>query len=151
MEDHPLLQSDGRTDLIITEVKKGLCHLNGPWTNPERRNMRRVLYALGAFPEEQVEAVARALYEERYYEDDQYRFRLFAMGSTQDRDLSAPVVQITWGEILRFIHDRFRRYKRYKTQHQQWDDTGRELFRLAIYNRNDPEVFVETALERLGP
>src|SRR3989442_9723351 len=35
---------------IIGEVKTRTCNLNGPWTNPDRKNMERVLTAIGIFP-----------------------------------------------------------------------------------------------------
>ena len=38
-----------RTLVAIAEVKSGRCDLNGPWTNPRRRNMLRVLMAIGLF------------------------------------------------------------------------------------------------------
>ena len=86
MEDHPAFSpahnsaGDALMDVMITEIKKGRCCLNGPWTDPARHNMNRVLYAIGATPQDQVPLVASALYQQSYYVDDRCRFRLFALG-----------------------------------------------------------------------
>jgi hypothetical protein len=80
MDDHPSFNSKGKIDVLIAEVKLGMCDLNGPWTDPGREIMYRVLYAIGAFREEQIRLVAIALYGKQYFEDDLYRFRLFALG-----------------------------------------------------------------------
>ena len=149
MVDHDVFNRGGKIDLIIAEVKLGLCNLNGPWTNPERGNMRRVLYAIGAFNRNQIHQIARTLYENQYFEDDQYRFRLFTVGKTKNEELSNAVVQLTWDDILRFIHERFTAYKYYKAQHRQWDRTGQTLFRLVDQYHDKQDEFVETIIQTL--
>jgi len=48
---------------ILVEVKSSLCRINGPWTNPERSNMQRVIRRLGfANSEAQVEEIADSMY-----------------------------------------------------------------------------------------
>jgi hypothetical protein len=38
-------------DVVIVDVKTNQpCTLNGPWTNPDRRNVHRVLAAIGCLP-----------------------------------------------------------------------------------------------------
>ncbi len=129
MEDHPVFSSHSKIDLIICEIKTGLCALNGPWTKPERKNMNRVLYAVGAFPRELVPEVAKSLYQKQFFEDENYRVRLFAIGTTKNRDLSNSVTQLTWDQILTFIYERFRKYRDAKSQHIQWDITGQRLYK----------------------
>lgn len=150
MVDHPVFDSDGRIDLIIGEVKTGLCDLNGPWTDPDRQNMHRVLYAVGAFPEHRVPQVAHALYYDQVYEDDGYRVRLFAVGQRKNPRLSKAVVQLTWKEMLSFIHQRFTVYEDLKAQHEQWDPTGKTLFRKANGYRSQKSVFIVAVMRSMG-
>lgn len=149
MEDHPVFRSDGKIDIIIAEIKLGTCNLNGPWTNPERGNMQRVLYAIGAFQEAKIEPVTRALYGVQYYEDDLYRFRLFALGRTRNPQLQSSIVQLTWDDVLQFIFERFTRYETFKSQHRQWDTAGQRLFRQAIHHRGNPDEFIKIIKDSL--
>lgn len=128
MCDHQVFDSDSEIDLIIAEVKASECRLNGPWTEPKLENIQRVLYAIGAFPEEAVPTVAQALYEGKIYHDGQFRTRLMAIGSTTNPDLIDAAVQLTWNEILSFIYERISTYRRHKAQHEQWDPCGKWLY-----------------------
>ena len=63
------------------------------------------------------------------------------VGREHSEGLSADypgVVQLTWAEILAFIWDRLHRYRRQKTQVNQWDEQGRTIKRLA-----DTVVFLQ--------
>lgn len=152
MEDHPAFEPNNKIDLILAEVKLGRAELNGPWTDPQRMNMQRVLYALGAFPPNMVDAVGQALYNQKIFEDERYRCRLFAVGKEKNWFLQPEVVQLTWEEILKFIHERFTTYEKYKSQHQQWDATGRHLFKWAVSRqyRRDPDQYVSRIMGELS-
>jgi hypothetical protein len=141
MKDHDYFESIGKIDMVIAEVKLGRCNLNGPWTKPERLNMQRVLYAIGAFEENRINDIAQKLYNEQYFEDDVFRFRLFAIGRYKNQDLKNPVVQITWEEIANFIYERFNDYHLFKTQHNQWPDIAKYLFDLAVFRDLDTDMF----------
>lgn len=80
MEDAEPFRELTKPLLFIAEVKVGKCHLNGPWTRPERENMERVLNALGAFPPKEVPRAAQALYEENRYECADFLMHMFALG-----------------------------------------------------------------------
>ena len=149
MEDHPVFDSTGKIDLIICEVKSGLCALNGPWTDPERMNIHRVLIAIGAIPEKQVLEAADALYCDQFLENEIHRVRLFSIGTRKNRDLSESVAQLTWEEILAFIYERFKKYRYEKAQHDQWDSTGKQLFR-KMERHHTADEFVSDVLEELG-
>ena len=138
MEDHPVFDSTGKIDLIICEVKSGLCALNGPWTDPERMNIHRVLIAIGAIPEKQVLEAADALYRDQFLENEIHRV-----------SLSESVAQLTWEEILAFIYERFKKYRYEKAQHDQWDSTGKQLFR-KMERHHTADEFVSDVLEELG-
>ena len=49
------------------------------------------------------------------------------------------VPQISWNEILSFIHLRFQSYRQQKSAHVQWDDCGKLLWDLALKNRKIEE------------
>lgn len=147
MADHAVFDSSGKIDLILAEAKQGRCQLNGPWTDSDKRNMHRVLHAVGAFPLEDADRVADALYREKQYEDDQYRVRLFAIGRQKNTDSSYEnVAQLTWQEVLEFIFDRFNEYRGYKNQHRQWDRSGQRLFTQAIRFRHNRTGFSDAIL-----
>src|SRR5690606_29288568 len=125
MKDDSRFTAVGETTLIaLVEVKAGAMRLNGPWTNKERNNMRRVLSAIGPLPHEETGLAARSLYKIGSYQSQLYQVMLICIGSRVSEDLtqSHPAVpQITWREILCFIYDRFRAYRNEKRSHGQWD------------------------------
>ncbi|MEI7988650.1 MAG: hypothetical protein WCI88_06395 [Chloroflexota bacterium] len=131
MKDHPIFDSDKKIDIILAEVKHEQCRLNGPWTDPQSKNMHRVLYALGAFPFDQVAEIADSLYRNGVYQNDLYRVRLFAVGKTTNPEICPTAVQLLWDDILSFIFDRFHEYHIQKAQHEQWNIIGGSLYNLA--------------------
>ncbi len=155
MADHPAFSpalnttGDALIDVMIAEIKKGRCCLNGPWTDPARHNMNRVLYAIGATPEDRVPIVATALFDQNYFADDQYRFRFFALGRETNWTIRPEVVQITWREVLEWIYERLHKYWRIKAQHEQWDDLGKELYRVMQAKHDNRDEFVDEQLARL--
>lgn len=150
MEDHHIFKSDGKINLIIAEIKRGRCKLNGPWTKRNRRNMQRVLQIIGAFPENQIDEAADSLYLRKFFENERYRCRLFTIGETKNIDPGYDnVIQITWYEILDFIFDRFTKYQRYKTQHRQWDEVGQTLFSLFSFYYDQKQEFIRTIFRNL--
>jgi hypothetical protein len=148
MKDHEVFQSSDLIDIVIAEVKKDLCRINGPWTNKPDENMHRVLYAIGAFKKDDVPKVAESLYNEGYYHDDNFRVRIFAIGSRKNSNLLPNVVQITWDEILGFIYDRFKKYQDIKADHSQWDWIGKFLYKTSTSLRNKDKFinFMKTSM-----
>jgi hypothetical protein len=149
MPDHPKLRCD-RLLLFIAEVKLDECRLNGPWTKPRRGNMQRVLSAVGVYSPPTVHVVAEALYSNYRFRDSHSEVRLYAVGDraeTLAKDRPG-VETLTWSEVFAFIHERFSVYRHVKAQHEQWDETGRQLFRLTA-DEPDPAHFVEVARSRL--
>lgn len=152
MEDHAAFQGLGeRPMLFVAEVKSRTCRLNGPWTRPEDRNMQRVLRAIGALPEAEVEVAADALYRTDRYDGERYEVRLFALadqvgGFAEEHPNAIP---ITWEEALRFMFRRFQEYRLEKQAHDQWEGTGKELFRAYRASRQTEEAFVNDVRARL--
>lgn len=147
MPDHPIFDANGKIDIILAEVKKGVCDINLSWLDPNKKNMERILNIIGFISPEQVDEVAQTLYANSYYEDASYRFRLFAFADRTNATLGTNIHQITWTDVLLFIHDRFSSYWKYKTQHRQWDGTGKKLFSLTKTFK--PEKFVSYVLSNM--
>ena len=148
-----LALSSGLIDVIIAEVKSNQpCTLNGPWTLADRKNVHRVLAAIGCLPQECIDQAAHDIYRDGYHEGDGLRVRLVALGRDRNGDLekSHPrIIQLTWLPILHFIWDRFDKYRHQKKQVDQWGDQGLRLKRLADSCR-DVESFVDKAYVRMG-
>jgi hypothetical protein len=140
MKDDPIFLSNGsRMKVILAEVKTNTCNLNGPWTNPERQNMQRVLKAAGVFPREVLDEAAQALYSYGLYEDDSCTMTMFCIGKLENADLRRrfpDVPQVTWARVLDFVYDRFTYYRDQKCRNLQWDKTGRDLFTLVMNSHN---------------
>lgn len=120
--------------IILAEVKTGRCGLNGPWTNPKRQNMLRVLRAIGAFTEADSNVVAQGLYDEGLFVSELYRVSLLCLGGEQNPEIAQRypnISQILWPDILQFIHRRFRDYRLEKRSHSQWDPQGQDLWKAA--------------------
>jgi hypothetical protein len=131
-----------RSHVVIAEVKKGLCALNGPWTDRGRNNMLRLLMAIGLFPKSEAGVVAEHLYEKGFYESQLYRVTLVCIGKTNSIEVHRTfphVPQITWDEILDFIFRRFTRYREQKASHKQWDDGGKYLWDVFERCRNEAQ------------
>jgi hypothetical protein len=141
-------------DVVIAEVKTNQpCTLNGPWTNPDRQNVHRVLAALGCIPSESIASAANNLYETGVFQDGhRLRIRLVAVGFIQDqglRDRYPAVRQLIWDEVLTFMWERFRRYRRQKKDVDQWDCEGKKIKHLAAESQEVTD-FVAKAKERMG-
>ena len=145
MEDyHEFKKISSRPYIAIAEVKRGLCDLNGPWTQPKRRNIHRVLRAIGIVPLEDIDNVAAALYSDGVYESNSVYISLVSVGERPNNGLREkyPLVpQILWKDILAFIHQRFRKYRNVKTWHPNWDEDGHNLWDTFEQSRNDLGMF----------
>lgn len=131
-DDHHFTKIQNKSLVVIAEVKSGRCALNGPWTKPERRNMQRVLRAVGAFPEHECELVAESLYNKGQYISQLYHVTLLCFGREMNQEVRGhykKVPQILWPDVLSFIYRRFHEYRTQKVSHPQWDSHGQDLWR----------------------
>lgn len=128
-----LIVSDCQTfcNVIIAEVKKGECALNGPWTRPDDRNMHRILRAIGCFPRNKVDLVANDLYRAGRYQSKNVTCRLLAVGDKRGEIVIPGVPQILFTDMIRFIYRRFREYRDQKSSVGNWTEDGRILRELA--------------------
>lgn len=131
-DDTRIILAPDKIRIVLAEVKTGMCDLNDSWLNRNKNNMQQILYAIGSF--ENVVAVSEELYEHGWYENNNFVFSLFCLGqrTNQTHINKLPrVPQLTWDEVLFFIHERFRHYEDQKCSHEQWDETGHTLWDLA--------------------
>ena len=131
VDDEPFVQFKDRPYIIIAEVKRSMCSLNGPWTKPEKENLQRVLRAIGAFPENQVEIAAKDIYTSGVFSNAAYHLTLACFGETANSDIGKnfpDIPQILWDKVMTFIYNRFRKYPDQKASHGQWDEAGRDLW-----------------------
>jgi hypothetical protein len=148
-DEQGLALTRDRVDVVIAEVKRGPCALNGPWTAPGSQNVHRVLAAIGAIQPDRIDEAAASIYRAGIYQGDLgLRIRLVAIGRERSKELAADYPEVTqriWAELLSFIWGRFHTYRRQKTQVDQWDEEGRRLKRLADRSRDGAE-FIKRAL-----
>lgn len=153
MQDHSLFNPQQRQiSVFLVEVKTTECAINGPWKKRERRNLHRVLYAMGLLPVEKVEEAAHELYHTLKYEDEQMTIQFVAVGrEKQQKGTVKNAKQITWDEILRWIYERFNQYKDQKADHDQWEESGKKLYESAVKHfKKDAPVLFRTGKKALA-
>lgn len=135
MQDDPrVADCSSYSNIIIAEIKTGRCALNGPWTNPARKNMERVLRAIGCVDETGVQHTAECLYCNGVWQDKAVSVRLFAVGEQRAQLVIPERQQLIWSEIIQFLIERFRQYKQQKSSVGQWTPDGKKLRRFALNN-----------------
>lgn len=132
LEDDPAIVCDDKfVDVVITEVKRSQCALNGPWTRREDRNVDRVLKALGCFHPGQIEEAARHIYERGKFHSEMVSCRLLAIGE-RPGELAIPMEQqLLFPRIIAFTYARLTTFLRQKSSVSNWDPDGQQLRRFA--------------------
>lgn len=132
MQDDPkITQCNKLCNVIVTEVKKGQCALNGPWTNPEDLNIHRILNAIGCFPKSKINIAAKNLYKSGCYQCGDVSCQLVAIGDSSGNIVIPNVPQILFADIIEFIFRRFRNYQKQKASVGNWSIDGCKLKELA--------------------
>jgi hypothetical protein len=122
-------------NIIIAEIKKGKCRLNGPWTDPGHRNMERVLSSIGCVRQDEIALAAQSLYGAGKWSNHIATVRLFAVGErTNDYLVVGPEQQIVWTSVIKFCVGRLYEYRLQKASQGQWAQDGRRLSQLARRN-----------------
>ena len=129
MEDDPRVERCKTfANVILAEVKKGQCALNGPWTNRDDENMERVLRAVGCVNDGELPAAAAGLYDDGRWSNGLVTLRLFSVGEWKvPALLNGLEQQIEWREVMDFCITRFRAYERPKSDVGQWTEDGERL------------------------
>lgn len=153
MEDYLLFQKQEKyASVFFVEVKKDECDLNGPWTKRDKRNLQRVLNAIGLVPENNVEAASERLYENYRLNQNNISIRFAMIGKTpSSRRDWRDIPQLTWDKILLWMHSRYVDYEHQKANHKQWDSIGDKLYKTATQQyKDDPESFKRHWLRQAG-
>ena len=132
--DQRLGLSSDFDDVVIVEVTRNQCKLNGPWTDPDRQNVHRILAAIGCLRCESIPEAAQRVHKVGVAVFGDTRIRLVAVGRNESAELREQypnVLQLEWNEIIAFMWGRFREYRPQKQDVQQWDRAGGLLRRLA--------------------
>lgn len=152
-----LALSSDQIDVVIAEVKAGRCALNGPWTDPDKKNVHRVLAAVGCIPHDRINHAADEIYRTGVHEGgDGLRIRLVAIGREASDEVGSAypyVQQVIWRDLLSFIFHRHQKFRSQKRQTDHWDPTGRQLKTMATDGRITCETFVrrvQAAMEKHG-
>ena len=149
MEDDPLVaEANSYCNVVIAEVKRSICALNGPWTAKEEENIQRVLSAIGCVPRGKLHVAAEGLYESGLYESELLTIRLLACGDCKGL-LTPSVRQILFDQMLDFIYARFQEYRNQKSSVGNWTIDGQRLARLALSSR-DTLIFKRQARNMFG-
>lgn len=144
MEDAPIVsECSTLCNVIIAEVKRGQCALNGPWINPNDKNINRILRAIGCLDEHLIGDAAESLYNKGRYRDDYVTCRIFAFGDRKGELPIPSIHQILFSDVIKFIYSRFRKYSYQKASIGNWDNDGQQLKRLAERYRDLPEFEFE--------
>jgi hypothetical protein len=151
-DDARLCFSPRLDDIVIVEVKRNQpCTLNGPWTDPDRRNVQRVIAAIGCLSRASISEAAKCIYEDGVAVFGRTRIRLVAVGrneSSELRERYPEVLQLSWDHIIGFIWERFRAYSEQKRHVEQWDEVGKYLRRSA--ETNDKTAFFLDISRQIG-
>ncbi len=144
IDDVPFAQITDKPFIIMAEVKTSVCNLNGPWKEPQKENLQRVLRAVGSFPESNIETAAKAIYTSGTFSNNVYHISLACFGASVNSEISKKfpsVPQILWDKVLAFIYDRFKTYPDQKASHGQWDDVGKNLWDCVWENKRSVTEF----------
>lgn len=152
MEDDPsVISCNTFANVIIAEVKTSACSLNGPWTEPELRNMQRVAKSMGCVPDAAITEACQSLYQTGKWSDASTTIRLFAIGETRNPALIIRAEQqLTWSAIIRFCRKRFESYEREKSSVGQWSEDGKSLRNACLGRESEAAVRAHFGLPRLS-
>jgi hypothetical protein len=154
IDDKRFTRYEEKTHILLAEVtEQQFCKLNGPWTEPEKENLQRLLFSIGAFRENEINSVAEAIYTSQEFTNDKYRFSLACIGPKINTDITRdfPAVdQILYDEILDWIYGRFHKHYTLKTDHPQWDNCGNVLWKIFNQNWCNSENFKSEVKQLVG-
>lgn len=149
LADEPFFTAERKPLIVIAEVKgrNRRCKLNGPWTNPDRKNVNKVIKAIGAFPPDLVDDVSTSLYSFKKFNGETWTVALICFGGRRNSSLHSNVHQILWEEVARFIYRRYQEHRAGKSRHDQWPRIGNRLW--SISQNCDENTFVEQVVAQL--
>lgn len=149
LADESFFAAERKPLIVIAEVKgkNRRCKLNGPWTNPDRKNVNKVIKAIGVFSPALVDDVSTSLYSFKKFGGKTWTVALICFGGRRNSSLNSNVHQILWKDVARFIYRRYQEHRAGKLRHDQWPSIGNSLW--GISENCDENCFIEGVLERL--
>ncbi|MBS0157379.1 MAG: hypothetical protein JSS26_02175 [Nitrospira sp.] len=120
---------NNRLYFVVAEVKRGLCVMNQSWKMSGQEPIVALLQDLGPFAKCHVLDAASNLLSNGCYNTETLRASLLFIGSKFDPTLPTNALKKSWLELLEFIFARFSKHHQVKTDHDQWDNLGKELFK----------------------
>jgi hypothetical protein len=118
--------------LVLAEVKTSRIAPNRAWSDPGA--VEDILRAIGISAETDIPSIADSLRMKGIHEAQVLYSAILFIGDDIDAEVESKYCaspRRSWGQVLGFVYDRFRRYDRLKTQVDQWDEVGQTLMRLA--------------------
>jgi hypothetical protein len=118
--------------MVIAEVKVAACRINGPWTNVDQGGMERIINRLGFLPNSATPEIARCMYNNLHWEDENYCLQYVVIGRTSNHGLRTRyprLQQLTWEEVAAFIFERFDAFGEIKGIPDQWPDFAKQFAR----------------------
>jgi len=149
MIDDDIIIDDDKIQVVIVEVKAGLCKINKTWRDKTSQNIERFLRAVGILGSEEIEKAAQKLYTNGIFENDSFNIEIILVGKHFNSGLEKQyplITQVLFEDILKFIYNRFDKYRLQKSYHDQWDDFGKELWRNYVASQNE-EGFIQKYLD----
>jgi hypothetical protein len=117
---------------VIGEVKVSTCKINGPWTDPTRGGMEKVIRRIGFASDAMTRAIADSLYQQLFWQNDDYAVQYVAIGTTSNHELThrfRKLKQLLWPDIAAFLFERFNGFGPIKGVPPQWPLFGRAFAR----------------------
>jgi hypothetical protein len=151
-DDDVFTEEAAKIQVFFVEVKSSRCSLNPSWTDPAKQTLNTIVRALGFVPENEADKAAESIYATSHYSNKTILARLVCIGATPGAlgTRFTGVTQIVFEDILRFIHGRFCEHDSQKRSHDQWDDFGQYLYRVATAHKLAPDAFSRLVLNELG-
>lgn len=151
------IAATGKTLFVIAEVKTAHCSVNGPWTDPRKAGMERVIKRFGFIDDdEEVNKAAKDMYDRLRCVTDDAVVQYVCIGSRVVQKVRGRVypdlVQLTWDGVADFLYERFKAFGNLKGSHPQWGVFG-ERYANAIgggeihnshHSQNAVQCYLET-------
>lgn len=122
-DDERLFDAKAWVTAHLVEVKTGMGRINPSWRRTDA--VERALRAVGLVPPGDVPAVAEELRNAGHVRRGEVCLRITVIGSFPEPQLRYTF--ISFNDIIRFLHERFTRYKLQKSNLSSWPEEGRFL------------------------
>jgi len=138
-----------RIDFIIGEVKSSRCDINPSWSEPHRENIQYALRWLGYWPEGEIDAISRAVYNQKVWASDSASVRFVCFGMEENLELRQKypsMKQILLVPMMNFVRNRLT-IGCLKLHRKNWDSYIQNLVEL-ISHRPETEELIAWTLQK---